>query len=434
MTKAIFLLLTFAFSCATFSQTAYDAIKTDIKKSASNYYAYPWRENAKPSELPSQTKAPKGYTPIYLSSYARHGSRWLIGKSEYAEPLGVLEKAKKNNKLTPRGLQLYYIIDSINKASAGRLGELTPLGVSQHRGIAKRMYKNFPEIFRKKAFIDAKSTIVIRCILSMLNACAELTSLNPLLEIKSDASQADMYYMNNENQPAITKYRKSSIFDSIYSARYHQQVKPETLMNKLFNDQCYVNDSIKVHHFYKQLFGIVANMQSITNHVDLFSLYGVDECYKLWECYNFSWYQNYAASPYNNGKLPYLQYNLLNEIIASADAYLKQNQPAASLRFGHEVVLLPLASLMELGNCGNSYSTPDDLAKSWRNYEIFPMAGNIQLIFYKHKKNKDILVKALLNEVEQTLPIKTFNPPYYRWDDLRNYYLNKLAAFKQKAP
>jgi hypothetical protein len=42
-------------------------------------------------------------------------------------------------------------------------------------------------------------------------------------------------------------------------------------------------------------------------------------------------------------------------------------------------------------------------------------------------------VKALLNEREATLPAgQTDTPYYYRWDDLRNYWNNKLNKYKQQ--
>ena len=63
------------------------------------------------------------------------------------------------------------------------------------------------------------------------------------------------------------------------------------------------------------------------------------------------------------------------------------------------------------------------------------MGCNIQLVFYRPKKGKegDILVKALLNERETYMPASTDNWPYYKWKDLREYYLNKIAAFEQEA-
>ena len=95
---------------------------------------------------------------------------------------------------------------------------------------------------------------------------------------------------------------------------------------------------------------------------------------------------------------------------------------------------MPLACLLELGNCGAQVENLDTLDHVWRNYRIFPMACNVQLIFYRPKKGKsgDILVKALLNEREMSLPAKTDQWPYYRWQDLRQYYMEKIQKFENK--
>lgn len=79
-----------------------------------------------------------------------------------------------------------------------RYGELTHLGALQHRQIAYRMEHRFPEIFADTtATIQARSTVVIRCILSMENELQELLRNNSRLKIDCDASEHDMYYMNN---------------------------------------------------------------------------------------------------------------------------------------------------------------------------------------------------------------------------------------------
>ena len=100
---------------------------------------------------------------------------------------------------------------------------------------------------------------------------------------------------------------------------------------------------------------------------------------------------------------------------------------------------MPLACLMELDSCGVKTTDLDHLEDYWVNYRIYPMACNIQLVFYRPKKTKvgelktdDILVKALLNEKEATLPVATDNYPYYKWSELRQYYLNKLAEYDAK--
>ncbi|MBP5498008.1 MAG: histidine-type phosphatase, partial [Muribaculaceae bacterium] len=101
----------------------------------------------------------------------------------------------------------------------------------------------------------------------------------------------------------------------------------------------------------------------------------------------------------------------------------------ASLRFGHETCVLPLACLLELDNV--NYHTTDlaDLHNHWQNYNIFPMACNVQMVFYRPVNGAgDVLVKVLLNEHEARLPIATTMFPYYRWSDFRKYYVEKLKT------
>ena len=89
---------------------------------------------------------------------------------------------------------------------------------------------------------------------------------------------------------------------------------------------------------------------------------------------------------------------------------------------------------MELDSCGVAVENLDELDLHWQNYKIYPMACNIQLIFYKPMKGDgDILVKALLNEREATLPVQpTATPYYYKWNDLRAYWKKKLNDFKAR--
>ena len=47
--------------------------------------------------------------------------------------------------------------------------------------------------------------------------------------------------------------------------------------------------------------------------------------------------------------MPFSQRNLLRNIIETADTV---TQTQATLRFGHEVCVMPLACLLELDNCG----------------------------------------------------------------------------------
>ena len=154
------------------AQTAKEEIFADVHRSAANYYAYP-------EPTVEQTAPPAGYKPFYLSHYARHGSRFLINPDDYEKPLAVMREADENGVLTELGKKTLCVLDSVSRMAKSRYGELTPLGARQHKGIAERMYKNFPEVFKGEAEVDACSTVVIRCILSMAAECLKLQSLNP---------------------------------------------------------------------------------------------------------------------------------------------------------------------------------------------------------------------------------------------------------------
>lgn len=427
MKKSVLFFLMVLVACAAWAQSARDEIFADVHRSASNYYAYP-------TPHAQLTPAPKGYKAVYISAYARHGSRWLIHPEQYTKPMQVLQKAAKAGVLTADGQQALAVIDSIYHMANNRFGELTEKGARQHRGIAHRMYRNFPSVFADGAVVDARSTVVIRCIISMANECLQLQAENPRLRIKTDASKHDMYYMNDEDQPNIKKFRKSDSIKAALRKAWDDNVKPAHLLRVLFRDQAYVRDSIDVPSFVSGFFSVAANMQSADTELDLYHYFTPEECYGLWKYRNLEWNIGYGNNSLSKGMLPYLQLNLLNNFITTTDSCLQKPVPGATLRFGHEVDVLPLACLMELGDCGVQHNgDANQLAEHWRSYRIFPMACNIQWVFYRGKNNNDILLKVLFNEHEMKLPIASAQGPYYHWKDVQAYYRNKISHFKMTA-
>ena len=407
-----------------FETSAKDEIAANRFLAGSNYLDYDRQLSDKPL-----TPSPKNYEPYYMSHYGRHGSRWLISDGNYSKPIATLKIAKEQGKLTPLGLKTLAAIEAIYATADKRLGDLTTVGERQHHGIGKRMTQNFPEIFKTKNIkIDARSTTVNRCILSMIAECEELAAANPTAKIHNDVSESLQYYLNQPWDGLVQKIGGST-GDKEEREYTMKWTHPERLMKQLFNDQAYVYNNVNANQLMRQIFHVASNMQSHDTDLELFSLFTDEEVYDLWRINNVGWYVDYGASPVSSSKMPFSQLNLLKNIIATADTV---TQTQATLRVGHEVCVMPLACLLELDNCGMAVSNLDELDKYWRNYRIFPMGCNIRLIFYRPKKGKtgDILVKALLNEREAYLPIKTTQWPYYNWQELRTYYLNKIAAFE----
>jgi len=431
MIKKTITMMLFCSTLGAAAQTAREELKANHYLSGSNYLDYDHQLSTTPL-----TAAPKGYEPFYMSHYGRHGSRWLIGEGDYLGPLTILREAHTAGKLTAEGEAVLKKLEDFHPTTIKRLGELTTVGERQHHGIGSRMAKNFPEIFKAKNVpIDARSTVVIRCILSMEAECEELAAANSTARIHNDVSESFQYYLNQGWSDRLRHAsRDGRKVRDIYEHKYSH---PERLMKVLFNDQTYVYDNIRASSLMRQLFEIASNMQSHDTDIELYSLFTDDEIYDQWRMRNIGWYLDYAAAPQTGAIMPFSQLNLLKNIIETADTIVdnsKAHTPQATLRFGHEVCVMPLACLLELGNCGAQVENLDTLDNVWRNYRIFPMACNVQLVFYRPKKGKtgDILVKALLNEREMPLPVQAVSGPYYRWQDLRQYYLEKIRNFEKR--
>jgi hypothetical protein len=99
------------------------------------------------------------------------------------------------------------------------------------------------------------------------------------------------------------------------------------------------------------------------------------------------------------------------------------------MRFGHESCLLPLAVLMGLSDCGYVTDDLETLADNWQCQRYFPMASNMQWVFYRKSGSDDILVRILLNEKEMTMPINSDCAPFYHWTDVEKYYRTKLSQY-----
>ncbi len=432
MMKKIAFLVTMATVCLTMQaqKTAREEIAANRYLCGSNYLDYDRYPATKPL-----TASPKGYEPFYISHYGRHGSRWLIGKRDYTRVIDVLAKAEGEGKLTATGCEILEQLQRFLPCTIKRHGDLTTVGERQHHGIGRRLTEHFPEIFKaKNVFIDARSTVVPRCILSMTAECEELMAANPTARIHNDVSESLQYYLNQPHDDNLKEHKKRVSWRK--KRDYQERVtKPERLMTQLFNDQEWVNDSVNSVNLMYDLFEVAANMQSHDTDIDLLKYFTADEMYAQWCIRNWGWYLDHGAAPQTGGIMPFSQRNLLRNIIESTDTVLgtqpEKAHVQAALRFGHEVCVMPLACLLELDSCGISVEDPDLLDRYWRNYNIFPMGCNIQLIFYRQKKGiqGDVLVKALLNEREASLPIKTDQWPYYRWNDLRKYYVEKLNKF-----
>ncbi len=425
MKKLILPAVFLAVSLLTISaQTTRQEMFEDINKAGGVYYAYPVSESA-------NTPAPKGYKPFYISHYGRHGSRYLIGDNDLKWIVDLMDKADKADALTPLGKDVATRLHLFWEEMRGRGGELTPLGVRQHKGIAKRMITSFPEVFAGDAEVSAASTQVMRCAHSMMAFSEGLKEIRPELDIPKESSQRNMYYLcyhspeygiyNNDKGPWKQEYVK---FED-------RMTRPDRLIKTLFKNDTFVLRNVNPKELMRGLYWVAVDLQNAETPVTLNDVFEHQELMDLWQIYNYSFYIHDSSFPLGDGLAVDNAKNLLSHIVENADKYIKSGKNGATLRFGHDGNIIPLTALMRLEGCYAYEMNPDSLYKSWSNFKISPMASNLQMVFFKDKKG-DAIVKFMLNEREIAIPVKSDIFPFYHWSDAREH-LQKMIATPAKA-
>lgn len=400
----------------TAAQLAREEILANPNKSGGVYYAYPFTTD-------SLVKPPLGYKPVYISHYGRHGSRWVIGSTTHSRLLKWFKPQHKAGNLTPEGERVYKIVQRSAKLTDGHEGELTQLGVAQHKGIAGRMIARFPELFRSGDTIVARSSTAPRCIISMSSFLEGLKQANPGLVIDMDASQKDMAYIMYHTKVARDlENRKTAEFDKYFAPLCDSLMSSRDTFAKLFVDTAKVHFSPKLMQY---LHDVASDFQDVDyENEDLLSVFTPQDLVDQWKQKTLVFYARHAMSPATNYEGAMCAKSLLRNIIDEADRGLKSGAKV-NLRFGHDTALIRLLAFMGAGNNISLRSTnPEEICDKWHVQDIAPMAGNLQLIFFRNAYG-EVLVTARLNE--QPLKLENVShfpghPYYYKWDTLRRHW------------
>ena len=327
------------------------------------YYAYPVTETV-------LAEAPEGYKPFYISHYGRHGSRWLTNDNRY---IWVNKHFEDQKNLTKLGLDVRKRLNKIWKNAKGNGGQLTKLGGRQHRGIAKRMYQNFPQLFTAEAHLTAHSSTVSRCKTSMENFVAELKSQNPSILLDPITREEDMAWIayTSPEQKALESRTLVPL-----------KISPDRFVKALFKDPSKVKDPTKL---LMELHTIASDMQDVELDVSLYDLFTSEEMLAVYAKNNESMTIIHGNVIENEGIPARCAISLWQRIEADAEIAIAYGGVGADLRFGHDSNLFRLMTLMGLDIQGK----PMD--------DLLPMAANLQIVFYRNTQG-EVLVQLLRNE------------------------------------
>ena len=392
-------------------------VMADIERSGGTYYLYPM-------DQPAPTPAPKGYQPFYVSHVGRHGSRFALGNRIYEDLLEIWTSGHEKGWLTPQGEAVYEALTALYPEIARREGNLTRKGQDQHRYIASQIYKNFPAVFKGPTRAEAVSTVSHRVIVSMFSFLGELDNLDRDFTFGADYGQPYQSYLlpdvidsdADRTEQAAQKFDR--FLESVVSSG---EVDIEALLGRWFaQPDSLLTDTAAGLDFCGDMHTFVSSLDNLDVPVPevFYSLFTPKERYAIWRVENYGAYALLGRSPDSQNLRVQAMQALWDDFRDKAEADWRDGV-RLRLRFAHDSTLMPLLSLLDVNGMGARIEDPAQVERYWRSFDI-PMACNLQLVFFKSKKNPDILVQILLNGREATLPIEMAAPgSFYRWDDLK---------------
>lgn len=395
-------------------------VLSDRRQTGGSYHCYP-------GPLSVQTAAPEGYTPFYVSHFGRHGSRYMLSSQHYDIAIYTLQKADSLQILSEHGKSVLGRLKTAFDDANGHDGDLTRLGGRQHQDIGRRMAKNYPEAFGNGSTVNAISSTVQRCVVSMANFLMAFHEEAPKADIFMESSKKHMWWLAASRE-LIPKVHQDTIMQQKAAEFELQLYNPKRLMSTLFTVPSFPQSQSNQRELMLALYNIASDMQSLPElNIDFYDVFTDDELFSLWQTDNIGWCLSEGflldCAPRYQVHLP-----LLRDIVDKAQNAIDSDRTGADLRFGHDASLVPLGYLLGLeGFRPNPYDLKD-LWESFASYRVTPMGANIQFVFYKRADKGDILIKVLHNENETHLPIPTQQWPYYKWTEVKEYIQSILDS------
>lgn len=395
---------------ASWAQTTRDEMLADPLKCSGLYMPYP-------DSIAAPTPVPDGYEPFYVGHYGRHGSRYLGADDDYNRVIRVMIAANEAGQLTDKGRDVFERMKQILLLSGGRGGELAPLGYRQHREIASRLYDECRAAFDGDAEVTAVSTVYMRCAHSMFAFVGRLKELCPDFEVSYESSNRHMCYMSHLN-PEAKAFNNSGAVNEPFARFRGEMINPYRFTASLFVDPSGIDFGGSQSQFMWWFYLVAIDMPNLDSDIRLFDVFTPEELFNLWQVFNYEYYTYHSGNPMSNGVFIESAKPLLQSFLSAAQSYVAKGKHGATLRFGHDSSVIPLAGLLRFPVASARESDPSKLYSVYTDWRVSPMASNIQMRLYRNASG-DVIAKFMLNEQEMPLPdTATDMFPYYRWSDV----------------
>ena len=407
-------------------QDARVLIGEDITRSAAQLHSY---------EAPSRirdTRPPRGYKPFYVSHFGRHGSRYHTS-DKFTPTLQAFARMDSLGILTDTGARVYRLVDTLAAIHADRYGELTGVGAQEHRGIALRLRRRVPRVFRgRDREVFAVASTVPRCQESMAAFCEALQERSPRLEFTLVSNEATddtiTRVMHGGRNPIYPpEDRGLELVDSVKRLRLPALVFGARLFTNPEAAMACMPDGAW-HRFMYNLVSHGEIVQCLDEDVpEIYPYFTLDELCDFCAARTAACINAHGFTCENGEVLRRVGKLIVRDILDKADLALADgSHRAADLRFSHDGGVIPLMQYLRLEGSDTTWHVGQEWENGWYGFSRIPMAANIQFIFYRNRRS-DVLVKILHNERETLISgLEPWKGPYYKWSVLKPY-LETLA-------
>lgn len=375
-----------------------------------------------PSEI-NPTPFPDSLQPVFINHVGRHGARYPASAAHSLKLRRALQQADSLGTITPAGRQLARLNDLIMARSENNWGALDSLGMAEQRAIATRLFYNFGQIFKAGAHVNATSSYSPRCMMSMFAFTQQLDRMDNRINFTTSTGRVNSAALRPfDTSEAYREFRESDVWKPPYDT-YFAQTCPVTAIKRVLGQRYpFASDDdardLAITEYY-----VVAGCSAMGIDPAASRFFDKAEYNALWSCFNLRQYLQRTATTVSTVPAD-IAATLLQDLIDTTQAYIDgSTSTVCQLRFGHAETLMPLLSLMRLKGCYYMTNYFDTVGMHWRDFDIVPMASNLQIILFRSKRGH-YYVRLDLNE--QPIPlIPNSTQTYTPWNEARQY-LNRI--------
>lgn len=385
---------------------------------------YPWAYccgSARPYPVPAHTASyPDSLTPVMINHVGRHGARFPASPKQCNILLSALKSAQAQKTLTPAGMRLLKLTQKVIARVNGRWGALDSLGMAEQRGIASRMMAAYPELFREST-VNAISSYAPRCIMSMDEFTHQLARMDNKVELNMASGRRFSPLVRFfDSSPLYLEFRKDQSLKSMLDDFIARTCPYSQLPRILGEEFDYASAKADRRDVALAEYAVLSGLSAMSMKAEITDFLTPREQNALWSISNMRHYLEHSASVLNDIPAK-IAAPLLQDLIATTDGFIAGDKAVAKvmLRFGHAETLMPLLALMRLPGCFYLTNYPETVAEHWKDFDIVPMAANLQMILFRAPSGA-YYVRIDLNEVPVTL-IDGSSTLYLPWTRAREY-------------